>query len=118
MKFPKLFKNQPKITRETLIDFKARGLITSQKSLHESKRRTVYVANPSAGDVVGYLQLANKLKANEITQKDARLLLAIEATREKGPRQSHIDRLILVAFADDRAEVLNKIKQFSNGRKK
>lgn len=112
MPYPKLFENQPKITEKLLAVLEKRGLIVSDKSLHQGERRTTVVSNPTAGEIIGYSLLAKKLKAGEVSQDDARVLLAIEACREKGPRETHIGRLIPKAFEMEKENVINKINSW------
>tara|TARA_A200000159_G_scaffold162979_1_gene188052 strand:+ start:5573 stop:5950 length:378 start_codon:yes stop_codon:yes gene_type:complete len=107
----KLFESQPSITKDVLEDLEKRGLLVPEKSLHKGERRETEVANPTAGQVVGYVDLAGKLSAGKVSQDDARRLLAIEAVRPNGrPRQSHIDRLLVAAFAGDKSNVLASIE--------
>lgn len=113
MQYPKLFENQPKITTDLLTELEKRGLIISAKSLHKGNRRTAEVSNPTAGEVIGYSLLATKLKDDEISQDDARILLAIEAIREKGPRETHVTRLVSKAFATEKKKVIKKINYWN-----
>lgn len=117
MKYPKLFENQPTIDAKLLKDLEDRGLLVSEKSIHSGERRTATVTNPTAGEVVGYSLFANKLKDGEISQGDARILLAIEATREKGPRETHVSRLITNAFAQDRMKIQSEVMLWAKNHK-
>ena len=110
MEYPKIFDKQPRITKELLVDLERRGLIVPAKSLHKSERRTVEVANPTAGEVVGYSLLAKKFSLGQVSQDDARALLVLETTRKKGPRETHIFRFINAAFAADKAKILKQVE--------
>ncbi len=109
--YPKLFAEQPAITRKVIANLQRRGLLTAPVSLHDSERRVALVSNPTSGDVVGYVQLSNKLKERAISQDDARALLSIEAAREKGPRKTHIQRLMPRVFVEEKAEALRKVQE-------
>lgn len=122
MGYPTLFDGQPKITKKLLADFEKRGLIVPEKSQHNVNpgkpntrggRQTSVVKNCKAGEVVGYNLLANKLRDGEISQEDARLLLCIEATRDGGPRETHVSRLVIMAFSTDKKGVLRKVEQWA-----
>lgn len=117
MDYPKIFDKQPKITKALLSDLEKRGLIVAAKSLHKSERRTAEVTNPTAGEVVGYSLLAKKLRDGEISQGDARLLLVIEATREKGPRETHVTRLASNAFTTEKEKVLEQVEAWAKKQK-
>ena len=117
MKYPELFKDQPEITPEVLQDLESRGLIVSEKSEHRGERRRTSVTNATAGEVVGYSLLAAKLKDGEISQEDARVLLVIEATRPKGPRETHISRLVTNAFAFDKMQVQRRIMSWAKNQR-
>lgn len=111
MKYPKIFDNQPEITPEMLTDLQDRGLLVPEKSTHKGERRTTEVTNPTAGEVVGYSLLAEKLKNGEISQDDARILLVLETAREKGPRDTHTARLISKAFNVEKEKVLKRVNE-------
>lgn len=113
MKYPKLFEDQPEITKEILSGLEKRGLLVAAKSLHKSEQRTAEVTNRTAGDVIGYSLLSKKFKERAITQADARILLVIESTRAKGPRDTHTARLILNAFVADKSEVLKRVESWA-----
>ena len=117
MEYPQLFDNQPEITPDLLADLEGRGLIVPEKSLHKSERRTAEVSNPTAGEVIGYSLLAKKFKAGEITQDDARVLLAIEASRDKGPRETHVSRLMANVYGEEKTRVTLKVAEWSKNRK-
>lgn len=113
MKYPKLFDKQPQINKPLLADLEKRGLIVSAKSTHKSERRVAEVTNPTAGEVIGYSLLAKKFRDGEISQLDARILLVIEATRAKGPRETHIARLVSNAFTADKGKALSKVESWA-----
>jgi len=117
MDYPKLFDDQPEINEGLLADLEARGLIVPEKSLHKSDRRTAEVSNPTAGEVIGYSLLACKFKAGEITQEDARVLLVIEATRAKGPRETHVSRLLANAFVSDRTKIMVEVQKWAKNHR-
>lgn len=117
MNYPKIFDKQPKITKTLLIDLEKRGLIVPAKSLHKSERRTAEVTNPTAGEVIGYSLLAKKFKEGAISQEDARALLVIETVRAKGPRETHIFRLINTAFSTDKTEILRRVTSWAKKQK-
>lgn len=117
MKYPILFENQPEITPELLERLESRGLIVPAKSTHKGERRTAEVSNPTAGEVIGYSLLAKRLKEGAIDQTDARVLLIIEATREKGPRETHISRLVTNAFISDKTKLLDKVEKWAKKAK-
>jgi len=95
MKYPKLFDDQPKITEKLLNALTHRGLLTS------------------SGQVVGYNYRSNKFRVGLITQADARILLAIEAVRPGGPRETHVSRLLANVYVEDKVKILNKIQECS-----
>jgi len=113
MDYPKIFDKQPKITKALLADLEKRGLLVAPKSLHKSERRTAEVTNSTAGEVIGYSLLAKKFRDGEISQEDARILLVIESTREKGPRETHVARLASNAFTTDKESVLEKVEEWA-----
>lgn len=115
MKYPKVFNLTEKEVTKNLPELVARGLVVSEKSTHTSDRRTAQITNPTAGEVVGYSLLASKFKNKEISQKDARILLAIESNRAGGPRSTHVPRLISRAYADDRAAIESVVYGWQNG---
>lgn len=121
-KYPIIFDKQPKITKGLLADLEKRGLIVPEKSRHtvnpgdpkaQGGRQTEFVSNPTAGDVVGYSILAKKFRDGDISQEDARVLLVIESTREKGPRETHISRLLANVFASNKQKVLAKVEAWA-----
>lgn len=115
--YPKIFDKQPKITKALLSGLEKRGLIVKPKSLHKSERRTAEVTNPTAGEVVGYSLLAEKFRDGKISQEDARILLVLESTREKGPRDTHVTRLVSNAFTTDKESVIKKVEAWAKNRK-
>lgn len=117
MDYPKIFDKQPKITKALLTDLEKRGLIVPATSLHKSERRTAQVSNPTAGEVIGYSLLAKKFRDGEISQEDARILLVIESTREKGPRSTHVTRLVSNAFTTDKERVLVQVEAWAKNQK-
>lgn len=107
----KLFTRQPKFTEADVDDLTERGLLTPEKSVQKSTRRECEIANPTAGNVARYNILADKLKNREVSEDDARRLLVIETCRPNGrPRQTHIDRLLVAAFAEEKSSVLSNIE--------
>lgn len=109
----KLFKHQPALTDGDIQSLTKRGLLVPAKSPRERPNCKDEITNATVGEVVAYGKLSGFLKRNKITQIDARRLLAIETIRPNGrPRQSHIDRLILVAFSKDKNSVLIKIEKY------
>jgi len=116
-KYPKLFKDQPLITPKVLAYLERCGFIVPATTLHTGKRRTTEVTNPSAGEVVGYAKLADKLAYGEISQASCRLLLAVEATRKGGPRVTHTARLLVNSFVDDKTTVIGKVESWAKNHK-
>lgn len=114
--YPKIFDKQPEITPELLKDFETRGLLVPAKTTHKSDRRVAQVTNPTGGEVVGYSLLAKKLRDGEVSPDDARALLVIEATREKGPRDTHIPRLITRAFTADKEHALEQVDSWAKNQ--
>tara|TARA_R100001530_G_scaffold97848_1_gene68043 strand:+ start:545 stop:904 length:360 start_codon:yes stop_codon:yes gene_type:complete len=112
--YPDLFKDQPLITADLLAKLTKQGLIVPDTTRHESERRDCEVANPSAGQVVGYTLLAARFTEGKIDQETARVLLVVEATREGGPRKTHVDRLLANAWVGDRRRATAKIKSWVN----
>jgi len=97
MKYPKLFDDQPAITPTKLLkSFADRGLLTT------------------SGQVVGYNYLSNKFRVGLITQADARILLAIEAVRPGGPRETHVSRLLANVYVEDKVKILDKVNSWAN----
>lgn len=117
----KLFDKQPKLTNSHIQDLTERGLLVAPKTPRQRHAKgdneTVVndeITNPTAGEVVSYRPLDAALRAGKVSQDDARRLLAIETLRPNGrPRQSHISRLLVVAFAKDKTTVLERITQIS-----
>ena len=114
MKYPKLFKKQkmPDITEKVFDNLVKQGLVVAETTTHESEKRVAEVSNPTAGQVVGYGLLAEKLKQGYVTQTEARQLLCIEAARPNGARETHIARLINIAFMQDKNEILEAIENY------
>ena len=108
--YPTLFDKQPKITAKLIKGLQDRKLLVPEKSLHKSERRTAQVTNPTAGEVIGYSLLAEKLKGGEISQDDARILLVLETVRVKGPRETHVARLVSKAFNGEKGRVLKSVE--------
>lgn len=109
----KLFKHQPELTEKHIENLTKRGLLVPEKSPRKRPNCKDEITNPTAGEVVGYFNLNKVLKAGKVSQDDARRLLAIETVRTNGrPRQSHINRLIIVAFSKDKSVVLDKIEKY------
>jgi hypothetical protein len=114
----KLFDNQPPLEDHHIEDLTKRGFLVPSKSPRE---RSVHgnkisdeITNRTVGDVVSYRPLDGILRKEKPNQDDARRLLAIETCRPNGgPRHSHIARLVIIAFAKDKAEVINRIKILS-----
>lgn len=112
MKFPKLFENQPSLEAEDLEKLTKKGFLVPDKITRTRAGVCDEVAQQAAGEVVCYPHLANALKDGKVTQDDARRLLAIEAVRGNGrPRNSHISRLMVVAFSHDKMRAMDKINQ-------
>lgn len=108
----KLFKSQPKLNKVAILGLTNRGLLVPQKSPRQRATCTDEITNSNAGEVVSYRPLDQLLRGGKISQDDARRLLVIEATRQNGrPRQSHISRLMVVAFAEDKTAVLDRIEE-------
>ena len=115
----KLFNRQPRMTKAAITDLEQRGLLVAEKTQrcpeYKHKQSCEYeVTNQTAGDVVGYIPLSKAIKRNEISQEDARRLLVIEALRKNGkPRQTHIARLMVVAYATSKSQITNRIEQIA-----
>lgn len=108
----KLFDNQPELEDSHIEDLTKRGLLVPAKSPRNRATCEDEITNPTAGDVVSYRPLDKLLREKKISQADARRLLVIEATRQNGrPRQNHISRLMVVAFAKDKTAVLGRIEE-------
>ncbi len=117
MNYPQLFDDQEEITPELLAGLERHGLIVPEKSPQSGERRHMSVRNPTAGDVIGYSLLADKLKGGSISPKTAQTLLVLETARAKGPRDTHTARLITLAFATDKAEVQTRIDAWAKNPK-
>lgn len=117
MQYPKLFDGQPEITPGLLADLESRGLIVPEKTLHKSERRTAQVSNPTAGEVIGYSLLAKRFKDGAVSQGDARVLLVLETARDKGPRETHVSRLLANAYVSDKSNVLEKVQAWQQKNK-
>lgn len=110
----KLFKNQPLILETHLANLTKRGLLKAPTGTETGPRRTAKITYKNAGELVSYEPFATILKNESLTQDDARRLLVIEAMRPNGrPRKSHVDRLMVLAFATDKSDVLSKINSYS-----
>ena len=104
------FLDQSRPSPETLNDMTKRGLIVPTESKRRLGAYDGLLSNATAGDVVSYKPLAALLRDHKITTADAKALLWVEGNRRSGePRRLHIDRLLIVAFAEIKAEVLNSI---------
>jgi len=113
MKYPKLFDDQPRITKKLLKSLTDRGLIVPSKSWRALSGQVSLMRNQTAGQVIGYNLISSKFKAGLITQADARILLAIEAVRPGGPRETHVSRLMANVYVEDKVKILNKIQECS-----
>lgn len=112
----KLFDKQPKINQSHIDELTINGFIVPSKTPRDRGTQGVKdeITNPTVGDVVSYGPLDALLKKRLLNQDDARRLLVVETLRENGrPRQSHIARLMVVAFASDKNAVLDKIDKLS-----
>jgi hypothetical protein len=103
----KLFKNQPPIRDIHINDLIKRGLVTkfinAQGKAHHKR----------PGWVVGYPLLTKALKEDKVSQTDARRLLVIEIAATDGkPRKTHVDRLLVASFVEDRAAVIDNIETY------
>jgi hypothetical protein len=103
----KLFKTQPPITEFHINSLIKRGLVTkfvnAQGKPHHNR----------PGWVVGYPLLTKALASCQISQTDARRLLVIEIAATDGkPRKTHIDRLMVAAFVEDKAAVIKQIESY------
>ena len=99
-------------TECTLTDMVDRGLIVPATSTRTTGEHVDDLTNATAGDVVSYKPLAALLRDNLITQDDARVMLWLEANRRSGePRESHVNRLLVVAFAETKSEIRDFIFQ-------
>tara|TARA_R110000772_G_scaffold268565_3_gene396247 strand:+ start:5574 stop:5954 length:381 start_codon:yes stop_codon:yes gene_type:complete len=120
----KLFENQPELDDSHIANLTKRGFLVPEFSIDTGERRDAKLRNKHAGEVVSYQPLDAALRGRTLGQDDARRLLAIEAarttsddTRRNGhPRWSHINRLIILAFATDKSRVLDRISQISNAK--
>ena len=109
----KLFDNQPPLEDSHIKDLTKRGFLVPAKTPRDRGKQNVkdQITNPTVGDVVSYRPLDALLRKHKPKQEDARRLLAIETARANGrPRRSHIARLMVLAFAKDKAGVINKIE--------
>ena len=109
----KLFDSQPPLEDSHIKDLTKRGFLVPEKTPRDRGKQNVkdQITNPTVGDVVSYRPLDALLRKRKPNQDDARRLLAIETARANGrPRRSHIARLMVLAFAKDKAGVINKIE--------
>lgn len=110
----KLFDNQPKLTQAHIDRLTKHGLLVPPKSPRKRPTCEDEITNPTAGEVVSYRSLDEALRERRVDQDDARRLLAIETVRANGrPRESHIRRLMVAAFAKDKTQVESKIWELS-----
>jgi hypothetical protein len=103
----KLFKDQKPILEKHINDLIKRGLVTkfvnSQGKPHHKR----------PGWVIGYPLLTKALKDGKVSQTDARRLLVIEIAATDGkPRQTHLDRLMVAAYIEDKAAVIANIERY------
>lgn len=110
----KLFDDQPELTQADIDRLTQIGLLVPAKSPRKRPNCGDEITNPTAGEVVSYRPLDEALRKRLVNQEDARRLLAIETARPNGhPRESHILRLMVVAFSNDKGKALAKIKEIS-----
>lgn len=96
----KVFEDQPECTQEDLDRMTRKGFLVTEET---AARGTV------PGEVVPHRELTQLLKCNRVTEADAKRLVAVELTRAKWPRQSHIDRLVQYVFAGVRGRIDTKV---------
>ena len=83
-----------------------RGLVVPDTSTRVTGTQVDKLPNETAGDVVSYKPLASLLRDKAITPEDAKALLWLEANRRSGrPRRTHVNRLLVVAFSEIKAEI-------------
>jgi hypothetical protein len=116
-KYPILFDHQKAITPARVMELQSLGLVVPDKTMHTGDRRSASVTNRTAGEVVGYSILADKLKHGEIDQATARDLLSIEAARKGGPRDTHLARLLANAYVSEKTQILEKVSQWGEKQK-
>ena len=83
-----------------------RGLVVPDTSTRVTGTQVDKLPNETAGDVVSYKPLASLLRDKVISPEDARALLWLEANRRSGrPRRTHVNRLLVVAFSEIKADI-------------
>jgi hypothetical protein len=103
----KLFKIQPPLLNKHITDLQKRGLVTP---FLNSEGKPHY---KRAGWVAGHNVIAKALKDGRVSQTDARRLLAIEVGATDGkPRRTHVSRLMVASYAEDKAAVHANIKSY------
>ncbi len=107
----KLFKDQPEITEEHILELTERGLLVPDQTYADEHRQKYNEKNREQGEVVGYTLLSNAIKKGKVSQGDARRLLVLETARTTGwPRQTVVNRLMSLAFAEDKKLVARNIQ--------
>lgn len=113
----KLFDKQPTLDKSDFEKLRILGLLVPEKTPRIRSKQNVAdeITNPTAGEVVSYSALDRALQKKLISQDNARRLLVIETVRTSGtPRETHIRRLMVVAFAGDKSKVEEKIYNISS----
>ena len=108
---------QVSVTRADKLELTARGLLVPESVPH--RHEGVKQATKNCGDVVSHRYLGEKTKAGEVSQKDARKLLVIEAKRKAGsPRERHLNILAKLAFDEDKQAVMEAVPAYWRAQNK
>ena len=117
MKTPKnIFKDVQPITDEDIAHLENKGfLVKPQVTIKGGPRSGHTQTNRNAGEVVCHRAFYDALGKGTTTQRDARQLLLIEAGRKGGSRNSHVQKLLNLAFFEDKMEAMGIIEKFGDG---
>lgn len=116
MKHIDIFKDEQPITDEDIKHLEDKGLIVKKEVAIQGGPRDGHTqTNRTAGEVVCQKAFYKALNTAKVGQKDARQLLIIEAGRKGGSRNSHVQKLVNLAFFDDKMEILSKVEKFGDG---
>lgn len=116
MKKIDIFQDEQPVTDKDIKRLESMGLLVKKEVPIQGGPRAGHTqTNRTAGEVVCQKALYRAFQQAKITQKDARKLLIIEAGRKGGSRNSHVQKLLNLAFFDDKMAVLKKVEKFGDG---
>lgn len=117
MKTPKnLFPEEQPITDKDIARLEKKGLLVpSQSTINGGPRDGHVQTNRTAGELVCHKAFYKALSKGTVNQKDARQLLLIEAGRKTGSRNSHVQKLVALAFFDEKMKAIRIIEKFGDG---